>query len=336
MEVDSQHAETSAAGAKRQRLSPEARKLLKDFADHVSMNPDSFQRQLLLDQVRRLSGCGHVDSKHITTWFPRYRATVKKNSMKNDDNILFPNFTSEQLEVLRPLLRNNPLPRKEMIDIWAACIKAVPEQVSQWVLYHQAKAAPLRETSEQSMSVSPTAPLPHLPTPARSLSPVRARGMSLPLIATKEERSPSSPLLDTWPTSPVSHASLAQEESADVLDELNPPFTRKPSSEGSRSLRDNPATVPSSAMPVQLAKDINHVMTSHDPARKRPSTHAEFDAMFKPYEEMMTQFFHNVESGKLQHLGWEPSEFAITWLVQIIETAYNQIYAKQHECITVY
>lgn len=309
MEADS-HAETSAAGARRQRLSTDARKLLKDFADHVSMHPDTYQRQHLVDQVGRLPGCGHVDSKHVTTWFQRYRASARKKSTQDDDNILFSNFTSEQLDVLRPLLRNNPFPTQEMIDIWAICVKAELEEVRKWVVYHQAKAAPLRETSEQSTSVSPTAPLPHLPTPARSQSPAPARGMSLPLIATKEEPSPTeSHLLDTWPThtAPVSHTSLPQHVTvgADVLDELHPPFTRKPSSEGSRLLHNVPATIRSSAM--QLVEDINHVRTSHWPARKPPSTRVEFDAMFKPYEEMMKQFTHNVESGKLQHLGWEPS-----------------------------
>lgn len=35
--------------------------------------------------------------------------------------------------------------------------------------------------------------------------------------------------------------------------------------------------------------------------------------MFKPYEEMMMRFIHNVESGKLQHLGptWGPSKFNV-------------------------
>ncbi|KAG1772150.1 hypothetical protein EDD22DRAFT_861924 [Suillus occidentalis] len=246
------------------------------------MHPDLHQKQLLLNQVR-LHGCGQVDVKHITTWFTRYRASARKKSMQDDDAILFMNFTSEQLDILRPLLRNNPFPKKEMIDIWSVCIKAEPEEVSKWVLYHQAKAAPLRGTSEQSTSVSPTAPLPHLPTPARSLSPARARDMSLPLIATKEEPSPSSPLLNKCPmlTAPVSHTSLSQHATvvADVLDELNPPFMRKPSSEGPRPLRSS----------------------------RKPSTHAEFNAMFKPYEKMMTQFIHNVECGKLQHLGWEPN-----------------------------
>ncbi|KAG2043817.1 hypothetical protein BDR03DRAFT_995902 [Suillus americanus] len=313
MEGDSQHAETSAAGAKRQRLSPDARKLLKDFAEHVSMHPDSHQRQHLLDQVRRLHGRGQVDAKHITTWFQRYRATVRKKSMQDDDNILFTNFTSEQLDILRPLLRNNPFPKKEMVDIWSVCIKAEPDQVSKWVSYHQAKAAPLRGSSEQSISVSPTAPLPHLPTPARSLSPVHTRDMSLPLIATKEEPSPTSPL---WPThtTPVSHTSLPQHATvgADVLDELNPPFMRKPSVDGPIPPRDLPTRILSPAK--QLAKDINHGVTSHRPGSSRkPSTHGEFNAMFKPYEKMMTQFIHNVESGKLQHLGWEP---IITFLVQ--------------------
>jgi hypothetical protein len=64
---------------------------------------------------------------------------------------------------------------------------------------------------------------------------------------------------------------------------------------------------PSPAM--QLAKEINHFMKAHHPTPRLPTTHAEFDAMFKPYEEMMTRFIHNVESGKLQHLGWAPSEF---------------------------
>lgn len=315
MEGDSQHAETSAAGAKRQRLNPEARKLLKHFAEHVSMYPDSYQKQDLLVQVRRLHGCGQVDVKHISTWFTRYRASTRKKSMQDDDSILFTDFTSEQLDILRPLLRNNPFPKKEMIDIWSVCIKGEPEQVSKWVLYHQAKAAPLRGTSEQSTSVSPTAPLPHLPTPARSLSPARARGMSLPLIATKEEPSPTSPLLDKWPThtAPVSHTSLPQHATvgADVLDELNPPFMRKPSSDGPRLLRDIPAMIPSPAK--QLAKDINYSLTSHHSGSShKPSTRAEFDAMFKPYEKMMTQFIHNVECGKLRHLGWEPNSHKAT------------------------
>jgi hypothetical protein len=310
MEGDSQHAETSAAGAKRQRLNPDARKLLKDFAEHVSMYPDSHQKQHLLDQVRRLHGCGQVDVKHITAWFPRYRASVRKKSIQDDDTILFTNFTSEQLDILRPLLRNNPFPKKEMIDIWSVCIKAEPEQVSQWVSYHQAKTAPLRGTSEQSTSVSPTAPLPHLPTPARSLSPAPARDMSLPLIATKEEPSPTSPLLDKWPThtAPVSHTSLPQHAAvgADVLDEQNLPFKRKPPFDGPRPPRNIPAMIPSPAK--QLAKDINHSVTSYHPGSSRkPSTHAEFNAMFKPYEKMMTQFIDNVKSGKLQHLGWEPN-----------------------------
>ncbi|KAG2159171.1 uncharacterized protein EDB93DRAFT_1118655 [Suillus bovinus] len=313
MEGDSQHAETSATGAKRQRLSSDARKLLKDFAEHVSLHPDSYQRQHLLDQVRRLHGCGQTDAKHINSWFARYRASVRKKSTQDDDNILFPDFTSEQLDVLRPLMRNNPFPKKEMVDIWSVCIKAEPEQVNKWVSYHQAKAAPptLRGTSEQSMSVSPTAPLPHLPTPARSLSPAHARGMSLPLIATKDEPPPTSPL---WPTpaTSVSHTSSPQHATvgSDVLDELHPPFTRRPSLNGPPPLRGVPATILSPAK--QLAKDINDSITSHRPgSTRKPSTHAEFNDMFKPYEKIMTQFIHDVESGKLQHLGWEPGELMI-------------------------
>lgn len=198
-----------------------------------------------------------------------------------------------------------------MIDVWSVCIKAEPEQVSKWVSYHQAKAAPLRGTPEQSISVSPTAPLPHLPTPARSLSPAHARDMSLPLIAAKEEASPTSPLLGKqWLTQtvPVSHTSFPQQTKvgADVLDERNPPFMRKPSLDGARPLRDVPTTTPS---PVkQLVKDIQNSITSHRPGSSRkPSTHEEFNAMFKPYEKMMTQFINNVENGKLRHLGWEPS-----------------------------
>ncbi|KAG1739108.1 uncharacterized protein EDB91DRAFT_1082448 [Suillus paluster] len=314
METDSQLAETSAAGAKRKRLTTEATKLLKDFAEHCTLDPDTYQRQHLLDQVRRLPGMWDMPIINtITTWFQRHRAAERKKSTQDDDSILFPSLSSEKLEVLRPLLRNNSSPTKEMIGIWAMCIKAEFEEVRKWVLYHQAKVAP-REASEQSMSASPTAPHPHLPTPARSLSPVRVRGVSLPLIATKEESSPTgSPLLDTWPThtADVSPTSLtrhiavsADAVNTDELDELHPPFTRIPS-RGSRPLCDVPATTSSSAM--QLAKDINHVMASHHPSRKPPSTHAEFDAMFKPYEEMMTQFIRNVESGKLQHLGWEPT-----------------------------
>lgn len=125
MEGDSQHAETSAAGAKRQRLNPDARKVLKgesssihshkakprsvipllrhgrmstqyskradpfypEFAEHVTMHPDLHQKQQLLDQVRRLHGCGQVDIKHINTWFTRYRASAKKKSMQDDDAI---------------------------------------------------------------------------------------------------------------------------------------------------------------------------------------------------------------------------------------------------------
>jgi hypothetical protein len=75
--------------------------------------------------------------------------------------------------------------------------------------------------------------------------------------------------------------------------------------------------IPSQAK--QLAKDINHSITSHSPGSSRkPSTHAEFNAMFKPYEKMMMQFIHNVESGKLQHLGWEPSELVITDLFKLL------------------
>jgi hypothetical protein len=69
----------------------------------------------------------------------------------------------------------------------------------------------------------------------------------------------------------------------------------------------------------QLAGDINYSLTSHHSGSSRkPSTRAEFEAMFKPYEKMMTQFIHNVECGKLQHLGWEPSELIITDLFKLL------------------
>jgi hypothetical protein len=147
---------------------------------------------------------------------------------------VFPTLAQSQLEVLRTLLRNNPNPAKEMIDIWATCIKAELEDVKMWISYHQAKAVP-REASEQSMSASPTAPHPHLPTPARSLSP-RVREMSLPLIATKEEPSPSgTPLLEGWHmhAGNISHIISSQNvtESAGESDELRSQF---PSSQVSR------------------------------------------------------------------------------------------------------
>lgn len=40
--------------------------------------------------------------------------------------------------------------------------------------------------------------------------------------------------------------------------------------------------------------------------------------MFEPYEKMMTQFIHNVECGKLQHLGWGPSKLIITDLFKLL------------------
>jgi len=250
-----------------------------------------------------MPGCGQAEFKTILTWFARHRTATRKKSVADDD-LLFPTLAQSQLEVLRTLLRNNPNPAKEMIDIWATCIKAELEDVKMWVSYHQAKAVP-REASEQSMSASPTVPHPHLPTPARSLSP-RVREMSLPLIATKEEVSPpGTPLLEGWymHAANVSHIIPSQNvtESADEFDELRSQFTQISSPQVSRPLCDVPAATPTPAM--QLAKDINHVMTSHNPAPRLPTTHAEFDAMFKPYEEMMTRFIHNVESGKLQHLG---------------------------------
>jgi hypothetical protein len=58
-----------------------------DFAEHVTMYPDSYQKQDLLVQVRRLHGCKQVDLKHISTWFTRYRASTRKKSMQDDDSI---------------------------------------------------------------------------------------------------------------------------------------------------------------------------------------------------------------------------------------------------------
>jgi hypothetical protein len=149
---------------------------------------------------------------------------------------VFPNLVAKQLEVLRTLLRNNPTPAKEMIDIWATCIEAEVGDVRMWVSYHQAKVMP-REPSEPSISVSPTSPHPHLPTPARSLSPPRVREISLPLIATKEESSPpGTPLMEGWLThaANVSYTSSTQ-HMAEELDELHSQFTQIPSpAEGSR------------------------------------------------------------------------------------------------------
>lgn len=143
---------------------------------------------------------------------------------------VFPSLAAKQLEVLRTLLRNNPTPAKEMIDIWATCIAAEVGDVRMWVSYHQAKVVP-REPSEPSISVSPTSPHPHLPTPARSLSPLRVREISLPLIATKEESSPpGTPLMEGWPThaANVSHTSLTQHVTEE-LDELHSQSTQIPS-----------------------------------------------------------------------------------------------------------
>jgi hypothetical protein len=147
---------------------------------------------------------------------------------------VFPNLAPKQLDVLRTLLRNNPTPAKEMIDIWAACIKGELEDVRMWVSYQQAKVLP-QGASENSMSASPTESHPHLPTPARSLSP-RVRDMSLPLIATKEESSPpETPLLEGWPThaANVSPTSSSQHVT-DELDELRSQFTQIPAHDGLR------------------------------------------------------------------------------------------------------
>jgi len=137
---------------------------------------------------------------------------------------VFPSLAQNQLEVLRTLVQNNPTPTKDMINIWAARTHAELEDVKMWVSYQQAKAMP-REPSEHSMSASPTTSHPHLPTPARSLSP-RVREMSLPLIATKEEPSPpGTPLLkaSTHPAH-VSHTNSSHRTTgcADKPDDLHP------------------------------------------------------------------------------------------------------------------
>ncbi|OAX42811.1 hypothetical protein K503DRAFT_284504 [Rhizopogon vinicolor AM-OR11-026] len=233
--MEASHAETSAAGARRLgwRLTPEARKLLTDFAEQVTRFPDSHQRQQLLEEVRRSSGCALAAPGTISTWFQRYRSSTKKKT--EDDNLLFPNLAPKQLDVLRTLLRNNPTPAKDMIDIWAACIKGELEDVRMWVSYQQAKVLP-RGASDNSMSASPTEPHPHLPTPARSLSPPRVRDMSLPLIATKEESSPpGTPLSEGWPThaanvSPTNSPQYVTDE----LDELRSQFTQIPAHGGLR------------------------------------------------------------------------------------------------------
>lgn len=162
---------------------------------------------------------------------------------------VFPKLTPTHLQQLRVLYRKRTDPSEGIITFWADRIKADRTEVAAWIQYQQEKAKEnnvsatpespdltLRELAGDS--VSPTIaefPRPHLPTPAKSLSPSispRTRVPSLPPIAVKLEdpRQCLSPVFEWSLGTPsllptVSASYVHSNEPRSALDGLPPSST---------------------------------------------------------------------------------------------------------------
>ncbi|KAF8841688.1 hypothetical protein BDN67DRAFT_492714 [Paxillus ammoniavirescens] len=248
----------------------------------------------------------------------------------DDDSILFPKLTSMHLQQLRVLYKKRPDPAEGIITFWANRLNADKAEVAAWIQYQQEKAK--EEASESpdlgsrhfgstSASVSPTLSKlarPHLPTPAKSVSP-ETRMPSLPPIAVKVEESgsqastsfgPPTLLLQRPPSSSVNF--LGYEGS--VLAGL-PPLSRGPrimerspqpeQRAESQSLQRPPARPSPNALLVASIR--NSLRSGNEVDEKAPATAKDFASRFEPIEKQINGFIKKLEGGQLASLGWDPS-----------------------------
>ncbi|KAF9228455.1 hypothetical protein BS17DRAFT_339600 [Gyrodon lividus] len=248
----------------------------------------------------------------------------------DDDSILFPKLTPMHLRQLRVLYKKRPDPAQGIITFWANRLNADRAEVLAWIQYQQEKAKeeamagtlespdlPLRQFTSTSASVSPRLPKlarPHLPTPAKSVSP-ETRMPSLPPIAVKVEESGLPTTSFGLPTSLLQRPSSSsfmpfpKYEGCSMLAGL-PPLRRdshtmhppqpEHQAESQSLLRPRPNALLAASLrnSSQLGQDVDE---------KPPTTAEDFASRFAPVEKQINVFMQKLEGGQLARLGWDLS-----------------------------
>ena len=177
-------------------------------------------------------------------------------------------------------------PAEGVITFWAKRINADRDEVAAWIEYQQEKTK-----EQESPDVSPTVsefPRPHLPTPAKSLSP-QTRMPSLPPIAIKVEDKQSVSSFDLPKPPERSQAVHRQVSLCARPDDLMFSHTKPPH--------------------LTLEQSIRESLQSHiSPSESPPRTLDEFAAQFERIEHMIDSFMQKYSNGQLAPLGWDSSE----------------------------
>lgn len=181
-----------------------------DYARTVTAYPDRAAKQDLLAAVCAIPGNERATLDKLANWFARHRATRARHRtpvLPGDESIrasplsppssthpraVFPKLTPH-LHQLRVLYQQTRHPTEGIVAIWAKRFGVDQEEITAWIEYQQEKA----KVSASPVSPVAASPHPHLPTPAKSLSP-QARMPSLPPIAIKEEPD-TRPVLEGLP-----------------------------------------------------------------------------------------------------------------------------------------
>lgn len=219
---------------------------------------------------------------------------------------VFPSFQTKTYSQLEGLIREDPNPAHETIDVWAAALKINPVELGRWILWHR-----VRKDQNLNTNVSQTA------YDGQRLG----LGIDFPQGATQTPTSLPSPISPTSPTGPcfvTSSSSISAQLPPRIA--VNVPAPRAtshlPTPQSTVSPEPTPKLAPAVIRQIpdsiRRARDLAAVVqdelaTQKETPRRIPQTLAEFNEAFAPHETRMKSFMNHVTDGEYERIGLKAS-----------------------------
>ncbi|PPQ89013.1 hypothetical protein CVT25_005112 [Psilocybe cyanescens] len=295
--------------------SPSRRRLnyagVRILEEYWSQNPGTLPsigvRHGLTDKIKNIPGNDFYKMVNTTDWFKRRIAKVQAQSTSNPQ---FPSLTKAALEHLEVLLKNQPNPPSDVIHTWAALLSAqgvTYQDVVNWVNTtghnngtNTRLPTPTNTASpEHSPSLPPSSPVGNHAPNIMKRDPMRSPMLPPLAIPTTNQLdglvvhsqgsrySPFTPISATSSTStapPITPASPAG-----TIHTWQPPQQQQQQQQQQLKRPHVPI------LQAIIRGVADAVSTTNLPAAAVPSSAAEFNEMFAPYEKQMVQLMHALE-----------------------------------------
>ncbi|KAF8959938.1 hypothetical protein BDZ97DRAFT_1761090 [Flammula alnicola] len=293
------------------RLKPQGVAILQEHWDRFpDQMPSSAVRKVLTERIKKVPGCEFYKVLNTTGWFDRRLAKLKdaleQQAFLNNLDTRFPSLNAPILEHLSVLLKAQQNPPPEVVRTWATLLAstgATYSDVVAWVRWQQQKAAAQPNPANRLPTPANTI------TPEPSVSPIFAYAGPHAFYKQDPAQSPVLPPLRVKPYPPEPKLSPAVEErKIEIMKPSSQSFSPSGHSHNHRSLSPRYAGASRSdakqMRPVPRVATLDAIMhgvadavaSPAAPSEKLPINAAEFNAMFAPYENRLSQLMRALES----------------------------------------